>query len=437
MIRPLASFLAVALAGCSSSGTSGASSPNDGGRDATADVGSSDVPTDAPARVPSRCNGSVVSRSSPATGVPTTPALTVPIGFALKVIAAVPAAREIAALPNGDLLVGTKGSNIFLVPNATRASGAGKPVVFTTIIDVPVQGVAFAPSTCTIYLASQHGVYAIPYVDGQQHAQAGSPIAKVRTGGIPSGSDGDIHTTSSVAVGGGTVYVGVGSSCNACTEIDPTRATIQKMDADGRNMTTRATRMRNAIALTVNPKTGTLWAGGAGQDDLPIGHPYEYFDAVGLHPGVADYGWPECEENQHPYVAGADCSKTVIPRIEMPAYSTIIGAVFYPSNPTGGHAFPQSYRDGVFLATHGSWHKTNGTYYSPPRVVYVSMKGDTPVTPVDWSDPTKQWQQFVGGCQLADGVTRIARPTGIAVGPDGTLFFSDDQNGYVYAVQPK
>ena len=173
---------------------------------------------------------------------------------------------------------------------------------------------------------------------------AGNPIAKVRQGGIPPGSDGDVHKTSSVAYGGGKLYVGVGSSCNACTEIDPTRATIQQMDPDGSNMATRATRFRNAIALAINPATGTLWAGGAGQDSLPTGHPYEFFDGVTLHAGVADYGWPECEENRHAYTSGADCSKTVEPR--------------------------------------------------------------------------------------------IARATGIAVGRDGSLFFADDANGYVYRVRP-
>jgi glucose/arabinose dehydrogenase len=135
-------------------------------------------------------------------------------------------------------------------------------------------------------------------------------------------------------------------------------------------------------------------------------------------------------------VSGADCSKTVQPLIEMPAYSTIIGAAFYPAGQGGVHAFPQSYRGGVFLSVRGSWHKTTGKYYSPPRIAYVAMNGDAPKTPVDWSDPSKQWQEFIGGFQLSDGVTRIARSTGIAVGRDGSLFFADDSNGYVYRVRP-
>ncbi len=50
---------------------------------------------------------------------------------------------------------------------------------------------------------------------------------------------------------------------------------------------------------------------GAGQDNLPLGHPNEYLDSLTLmtlHAPVADYGWPECEENQHAYTVGANCT---------------------------------------------------------------------------------------------------------------------------------
>ena len=367
-------------------------------------------------------------------------ALTVPTGFTLTTIAQIANARELAALPNGDLLVATNGTAVYLVPNADATSAPGTPVVFTTPGETPAQGISFDALSCTIYLSSQHNIYAMAYVDAQQSAVSGTPIATVRNGDLapnrPSG-DTDDHTSTSVAFAGGALYAGVGSSCNACVESDPTRASIQQMDPGGANMTTRATRFRNAIALTPNPATGTLWAGGAGQDNLAEGHPYEFFDAVTLHSGVADYGWPSCEENHVAYTTGAACAATVAPLIEMPAYSTIIGAAFYPSGQTGAYAFPTSYKGGLFLTAHGAWHTNpDSTYVSSPQVVYVPMNGDAPQTAVDWSDPTKQWTQFVGGFQLSDGKTRVARPTGIAVGALGSLFIADDQNGYVFRVRP-
>jgi hypothetical protein len=97
-----------------------------------------------------------------------------------------------------------------------------------------------------------------------------------------------------VAVANKRLYTSVGSSCNNCDpDLDATRATIQQADLDGSGMTVKARHIRNAIALAANPATGTLWAGVAGQDELPHGHPYEMFDPVTLHPGVVDYGWQE------------------------------------------------------------------------------------------------------------------------------------------------
>jgi glucose/arabinose dehydrogenase len=393
------------------------------------------VASEAPAP---RCNGSVPSSLPAGSTPPSPPTLTVTAGFKLETIAKVGAARELVALPNGDLLVATSGGAVSIVPNADGEGLAGAPTTFAAFSDTPAQGIAFAPAICTIYVSTQHAIYSLPYVDAQQSATPGAAIASVRTGIVAPNSDGDIHTTTSVAVANGLLYAGVGSSCNACIESDPTRATVQVMKLDGTAMTTRATRFRNAIALTENPRTGALWAGGAGQDQLlPAGHPYELFDAVTSHAGVADYGWPACEENQHAYIDGSDCSSAVEPLVELPAYSTIIGATFYPASPTGAHAFPAAYRGGVFLTAHGSWHmQPDGTYFTPPRVAFVAMNGDAPKIAVNWSDPSVQWTEVIGGFQTADGKSRIARPTGIAVGPSGSLFVSDDQNGLVYRIRP-
>ena len=240
------------------------------------------------------------------------------------------------------------------------------------------------------------------------------------------------HVTTSVAVAKGRLYASVGASCNNCDpELDATRATIQQMNLDGSGMSPKALHIRNAIALATNPQTGTLWAGVAGQDELAHGHPYEIFDAVTLHAGVVDYGWPYCYEN-HQAVGNHNCFNAAVPRVVLPAYATPIGAAFYPAHPGGPHAFPEPYRGGAFVTLHGSWHQP----LVPPRVVYVPMNGDDPKTPVNWNDPTTQWKEFVGGWQLPDG-RRIARPTGIAVGPDGSLFISDDLDGGIYRVRPK
>jgi len=386
------------------------------------------------ASAPGAAPSPTASAGSPA---PTTnPAIQVASGFVSNTIASVPSARQLAALPNGDLLVATSGTQIYIVPNAESAGASGAASAFITLPDSPAQGVALSADGQSIYAATQHGVYKIPYHTGDQSEPASSAvkIASVRTGIIAPGSDGDVHVTSSVVATASTLYVGVGSSCNSCVEVDPTRASIQAMNLDGSGMHTLATRIRNPIALAINPASGTLWAAGAGQDGLPYGHPYEYADAVTLQAASpVDYGWPGCEENHVTYTAGANCSAVAIPRVEFPAYATHIGAVFYPLSATGAYVFPTPIRGDLFVTSHGSWHCCPST---DPQVADVPMNGDTPRAPVNWSNPSVQWTPFMSGFGTTANTNYIGRPTGIAVGSQGSLFVADDLNGVIYRIRP-
>jgi glucose/arabinose dehydrogenase len=363
--------------------------------------------------------------------------LTVPAGFGILTVASVSGARELVALPNGDLIAGTRGSDVVLVAGAEGASPVTR--VLLRLPDPPASGVAYSQRRGELFVGTENAVYAVRYVPAAGRVE-GDPvaIARVRTGGIPPGSDGDVHRTTSVAFDDerDTLYVSVGSSCNACTEIDPTRSSIFAMRPDGSGVHKIARRIRNGIALAIDPQTHDLWVGDAGQDALPFGHPYEFADNVSSHRAVADYGWPECEENHHAYVPGARCDGTVIPQVELPAYATIIGAAFYPAAPRGRFAFPSTYRGGLFLTAHGSWHRgAFGSYATEPMVAFVPMKGGAPLKGVDWNDPRAQWSTFAGGFQGMLG--RRGRPTGIAVGSEGSLFIADDMTGVIYRVRPK
>lgn len=364
--------------------------------------------------------------------------LTVPAGFRVEIAARVPGARELAVLPDGDLIVGTHDADVYIVPDAEAATPA-QPSVYATAPEGAAAGVAYSQRTSEIYIATEHAVFATRYAPGRRQATELRKIASVRSGPVAPHSDGDVHSTTSVAVSerSNTLYVAVGSSCNACVETDATRASIFSMKLPDGPLVKRATRIRNAIALAVDPAGDALWAGDAGQDDLPFGHPYEFLDDVSLHQGVADYGWPQCEENRRAYVAGADCAKTVAPLVELPAYSTIIGAVFYPEQSRGRYAFPSAYRGTLFAAAHGSWHRAeNGGYAAMPQVVSVAMRDGHPVTAVDWQNPSAQWRTFVGGFQGSSELRRNGRPTGLAIGMEGSLFVADDSNGVIYRVRP-
>lgn len=340
--------------------------------------------------------------------------IAVPPQYTISQIATVEGARELALSPSGDLFVGTRGDTVYVVRRAQSAK-PDEAQVYVRIDDAPASGVAFGNGT--LYVGTQHAVWRV---------QNGHPVklAAVRTGNPPAGGDGDVHTTTSVAVDGNTIYASVGSSCNECVETDPTRATVGKIE-NGRYVPI-AKRIRNAIALAVDPVTHDLWASDAGQDELAPGHPYEFFDDVSAHAQPVDYGWPFCYEN-HKHKPGTheNCANVALPAVIFPAYETPVGAVF-------AHG-------GTFVTLHGSWHgpRQGLSGYVPPRVVFVPFKNGKPARSVDWSNPAAQWTQFVGGYQAGGSLERIGRPTGIAADKNGDLFLADDQTGAIYRISPK
>ncbi len=345
----------------------------------------------------------------------------VPAGFRLQVIAHIEGPREMLVTPHGELMVATLGNAVYAIDDAEGT--AQMPRVFARIDDAPVAGVALGPDA--LFFGSKHGVWRVPFHGGDRSATAApKKIADVRTGGQNG------HVTTSLAFANGRLYASVGSSCNMCEETDPTRATILSMAPDGTGAAAKATHIRNAVALAVDAASGAVWAGVAGQDELKHGHPYEIFDPFTLHAGTPQYGWPTCYENHRVARPGANCAGMTVARVVFPAYETPIGAAIYPRSPSGDDAFPERYRGGAFVALHGSWHQPP----VPPRVVFVPLRGDEPLKSVDWSDPSIQWSSFLDGFQRGD--SRIGRPTGVAVGPHGSLFVGDDLSGVIYRITP-
>ncbi|CAF1243466.1 unnamed protein product [Didymodactylos carnosus] len=195
----------------------------------------------------------------------------------------------------------------------------------------------------------------------------------------------------------------------------------------------------NRFAFAIDPKSKAVWSGGAGQDSLSGGHPYEYLDPVSTRPTPSDYGWPVCEENHVAYTQEANCSTIIIPKLVFPAYSTIIGATFYPLKLNGlPYAFPAKWRGSLFVSMRGSWHvNSSGVPWDAPHVAFVpfGLKTRMPIKSVNWGDPYSQWIEFFTGFQDAKG-NRIGRCTGVAVGPKGSLFVADDTTGNIYRIRP-
>jgi glucose/arabinose dehydrogenase len=86
-----------------------------------------------------------------------------------------------------------------------------------------------------------------------------------------------------------------------------------------------------------------------------------------------------------------------------------------------GNQFPATYREGAFVAFHGSWNRAPLPQQGY-RVVFV---------PFGSGRPTGQYTTFATSSK---GPTDL-RASGVAVGPDGSLYISADANGKIWRVE--
>jgi glucose/arabinose dehydrogenase len=188
------------------------------------------------------------------------------------------------------------------------------------------------------------------------------------------------------------------------------------------------------MAMAVEPRTGTLYFAVHGRDQLTENwkwapedgreNPAEEF---GPAPEGADYGWPYCYFDprrklklQNPEYGGdgtkvGDCARRAQPAIGFPAHWAPNALGFYT-----GTQFPAEYRGGAFLAFHGSWNRAPAPQQGY-RVVFIPFVN---------GKPTGEWKDFA----LPAGAENSFRPTGVATGPDGSLYVSDDQFGRIWRI---
>jgi glucose/arabinose dehydrogenase len=138
------------------------------------------------------------------------------------------------------------------------------------------------------------------------------------------------------------------------------------------------------------------------------------------------YGWPYAYigSNYDPRYVGAfpDLVKgTIVPDVLLPAHAAALGITFYT-----GARFPQRYRNGGFIALHGSWNRSSASGY---KVVFFPMTDGRP-GPIE---------DFLTGFLASDGsgdapIQVWGRPVGIAVSPDGGLLVSDDAGNRIWKI---
>ncbi len=270
------------------------------------------------------------------------------------------------------------------------------------------------------------------------------------------------HRAKSVAFGpDGALYVNVGSPSNSCQVQDraasspgqdpcpelETRAGIWRFDPDRENQRQRdgrryATGLRNTVALAAHPADGTLHGVVHGRDQLAANWGELFTDAESAEKPAEEFvrmqeadhfGWPYCYYDSElgrkvlaPEYGGdgemiGRCGVMKDPLIGFPAHWAPNGLAFYT-----GSQFPDKYRGGAFIAFHGSWNRAplpQGGY----NLVFVPF--------VD-GEPAGEWEVFAegfaGGTKDPRGAAH--RPVGVAQGPDGSLYVSDDRGGRIYRI---
>ncbi|PEN13464.1 sorbosone dehydrogenase [Longibacter salinarum] len=271
--------------------------------------------------------------------------------------------------------------------------------------------------------------------------------------------------------GQGNMYVNVGAPSNACQEPSRTagapgqdpcpqlerQAGVWQFSDDTPNQTQMedgeryATGIRNAVAIAWNDVANNLYVMQHGRDQLHSLWPELYTQEESAElPGEEffkvdegdDFGWPYCyydwKYDQQKELApeyGGDgtevgrCSEKEAPLISFPGHWAPNDLLFY-NHPNA----PESHRGDAMIAFHGSWNR------SPfPQQGYnignVPMDGATPVR----SDSTG-WAVFARGFANQDTIDNPSqaeyRPTGLALGPDGSIYIADDAKGRIWRVWP-
>ncbi len=370
--------------------------------------------------------------------------LALPSGLcALAVATGLGPVRHLVVAPNGDVFVNAEGRGVIALRDT---SGDGVADIVRPFGGPGGTGLALTDSY--LYYSTDDAVYRYAWKPGQLEP-AGSAEAMVT--GLPSGGD---HTSKSIALGpGGALFVNIGSATNSCqqrnrasrspgrdpcTELE-TRAGIWRFAADrpGQRFADGehwATGLRNTVALAVDPGSGALYGAVHGRDQLADNwgftvqrsaeNPAEEF--VRIERGD-DFGWPYCYYDVDARAKvlapeyGGDgrrigrCATARAPLVAFPGHWGPMALAFGPARQLG-----PAYASGVFVAFHGSWNRAP-LPQAGYRVVWQPLRDGR---------PAGDYRTVVTG---AGGPTSI-RPSGLAVGPDGSLYVAADANGTIWRI---
>jgi glucose/arabinose dehydrogenase len=387
--------------------------------------------------------------------------LTLPKGFsAIEVSPGIGRARHLAVNSNGDIYVKTSNSNggkcIVLLKDkngdgiADETSGFGD-----------YGGTGIAIKNGYLYATSNADVFRYKLNANNQVADPEHP-EKIVSDLANSGKA--AHNTKSIALDdNGNIYVTIGAPSNACQVTDRVNGSpgqdpcpllenaggVWQFKADKLNQKQTlaarfATGIRNIVGIDWNKQTKQLFAMQHGRDQLSDIAPDYYTkeqsaelpaeELLQIHKG-SNFGWPYCYYDQiqgkkilAPEYGGDSkkqgrCSGVDKPVLGFPGHWAPNDLLFYT-----GKQFPEHYRNGAFVAFHGSWNRAP-LPQAGFNVAFVPFKNGKPSGKYEiFADG------FAGSTTIKGPGEAKHRPVGLAVGPDGALYISDSVKGTIWKI---
>jgi glucose/arabinose dehydrogenase len=334
-------------------------------------------------------------------------------GFRLEVYSIdVPLARWPLMTPAGDLIVArTRADEVVLLER--DANGDGKPDAVRKLLEKLNHPHGLALRDGWLYVGEATGIGRIRFDD--ESGQVSGALEHI----VDDFTGDGFHTTKTLGFGpDGWLYVSQGSSCNACIEQDGRRATIMRMQPDGSQREIYATGLRNSVGLDWAPWDGALYATENGRDLLGDDLPPDELNRV--EQGKF-YGWPfvygtGVPDPEHGAGHAAEAARAIAPAHAFRAHNAPLGLAFLR-----GSNLPAGYSRTALVAMHGSWNRSQPDGY---KVVALDWQPDGRIVERD----------FLTGFLGDAGV--LGRPAGIAQGPDGAIYITDDYAGVIYRVVP-
>ena len=343
----------------------------------------------------------------------------IPAGYRLEVLTEkLRGPRLLTFAENGDLYIGSKSGKVYLLRPPYR-----EPRVLVEVEGYP-HSVDFRADE--ILIALTDGVYRADFDPGQRRLAARDLRLLAA---LPGGGG---HSSRTLRVGpDGRIYLGLGISGNCSDEylaetypFADRRGGVLVLDESVRPPKWRsfASGLRNPVGFDWHPQTDTLFASNNGPDHWGFELPPEYFSR--LEPG-SFHGMPwyqfngqeiqrdRCIERKPPLPASA----VPKPVATFPARNAPMAVAFVPRG-----AMEPALEGDALVALRGSWAtRPFGQWIGDP-----ASKREPKIATVRFDDGNaRRVDDLVTGFQLPDG-ERWARPVGLAIGPDGALYFTSD-----------